>query len=300
VPVNFRITMRAESDSATVMDTVTIPVGGRMARSDLVLDQRAARGGLFTGTVVADSSMTPLPDAEVLVPTASRRATTNDRGAFRMADIPPGRHRIEVRRKGYTLASTEVEFAPSQVQQRKIVMVPGVLEEPATGSETNLIASFEENRKAGRGHFMTREDVAKVGSRRVSDLLMRIPGASVTRGRSNAGFPGTRVAVRSSGRGRPGEPGPEIKKGDAASGLYCPDEIEARSGIECGCYSQVFVNNMLMNRGNPSPPFDVNTIPTEHIEALEYYRSAAETPLKYSGSATQCGILVLWTKQRSP
>jgi hypothetical protein len=292
VPVNMALTLRAESDSAAVTNTVTIPPGGRMARADLTLDVQAERGGLFAGQVVADSSLTPLPDAEVLVPTANRRATTNERGAFRMVDVPAGRHRVEVRRKGYTLASTEIDFAANQVQQRRIVMQPGVLEEPAGGgTETNLIASFEENRKAGRGQFMTREDIAKVGTRRTSDVLTRVPGAAMVRGRSNAAFPGSRRAGGNAARGD------ASARSDAASGLYCPDDLEVRSGIECGCYSQVFVNNMLVNRGTPTPPFDVNAVPAELLEALEYYRSAAETPARYSGSAAQCGVLVLWTRR---
>jgi hypothetical protein len=164
-------------------------------------------------------------------------------------------------------------------------MQPGVLEEPApTVNERNLIASFEENRKAGRGHFLTRDEVAKIGSRRLSDVLNRIPGAPVMRGRSNAAFPG--VAFN---RGK--------STNAVAAGVYCPDDSESRSGIQCGCYTQVYVNNMLVNRGNPTPPFDINTVPAEQLEALEYYRSAAETPPKYSGSAAQCGILVLWTKR---
>ncbi|HEX7938789.1 MAG TPA: hypothetical protein VF483_07325, partial [Gemmatimonadaceae bacterium] len=182
---------------------------------------------------------------------------------------------------------------------------PGQLEEPvvAPGAEKTLIASFEENRKSGRGHFMTREDIAKVGTRRLADVLSRVPGAAVVHGRSNAGYPGTTRPPS-----KPGSPlgrGPDCDAGghcttprnDAAAGIYCPDDIESRSGIECGCYAQVYVNNMLMNRGNPAPPFDVNTVPTEQVEALEYYRSAAETPPRYSGSAAQCGVLVLWTKR---
>jgi hypothetical protein len=314
VPVNFKFTMRAESDSASAVDTVTIPAGGRMARANLALDRAVTRGGVFAGTVVADSASVPLPDAEITLPSINRRSMTNEKGAFRMADIPIGKHQVEVRRRGYTLASAEIEFAPNQTQHRKIVMQPGVLEEPPPAlNERNLIASFEENRRAGRGYFLTREELAKTGTRRMSDVVARIPGANVMRGRSNAGFPGAKASGarqggnvgRSPAGGGGGPPGAANQEGrntprsDAAAGIYCPDDVESRSGIECGCYSQVFVNNMLMNRGSPTPPFDVNTVATEQLDALEYYRSAAETPPKYSGSATQCGILVLWTK-RSP
>jgi hypothetical protein len=307
VPVNFKFTMRAESDSASAVDTITIPAGGRMARMNLALDRAASRGAVFAGTVVADSASVPLPDAEVLVPGLNRRVVTNERGAFRMADIPAGTHQVEVRRRGYTLASAAIEFAANQTQHRKIVMQPGVLEEPPpVVNERNLVASFEENRRAGRGFFLTREEMGRVGSRRMSDILTRVPGSNVMRGRSNAAYPGAKTpgsglrtnvsAGRSPGSGD-GVDG--VRRNDASSGVYCPDDVEARSGIQCGCYAQVYINNMLMNRGSPTPPFDVNSVAAEHVDALEYYRSASETPPKYSGPSAQCGILVLWTK-RSP
>jgi len=83
------------------------------------------------------------------------------------------------------------------------------------------------------------------------------------------------------------------------------------SGNACG-NTQIFVTNSQSCPDTPNTTgadggtqdvvigtIDINTIATEQLDALEYYRSAAETPPKYSGSATQCGILVLWTK-RSP
>ena len=199
VPVNMALVVRAEWDSGGASGTITIPTGGRMARADLALDRSAERGGMFRGVVVADSTMTPLPDAEILLPSVNRRTTTNELGAFLMADIPVGAHAVQVRRTGYTVASAEITFAPHQIQQRRIVMSPGAVDAaPAVGIERNLIASFEENRRAGLGYFMTREDIGKLGRRRMREVLARIPGAS-----------------------------------------------DARE-----CFPQVYVNNLLMNRGN--------------------------------------------------
>jgi len=40
-------------------------------------------------------------------------------------------------------------------------------------------------------------------------------------------------------------------------------------GITCACYAQVYLDGQNMNPGYPAEPFDVNSIPTHQIEAIE-------------------------------
>ncbi|HEY2165473.1 MAG TPA: hypothetical protein VGH04_15860, partial [Gemmatimonadaceae bacterium] len=48
------------------------------------------------------------------------------------------------------------------------------------------------------------------------------------------------------------------------------------------------------------PLFDVNSIGVTNIEAIEYYASSAEAPLKYSVLNSQCGVLVIHTIRYHP
>ena len=68
--------------------------------------------------------------------------------------------------------------------------------------------------------------------------------------------------------------------------------------MQCGCYAQVYIDGSLMNRGNPTPPFNVNELLIGNIEAIEFYASPALTPMRYS-SSSPCGVLVIWSR-RSP
>jgi hypothetical protein len=45
------------------------------------------------------------------------------------------------------------------------------------------------------------------------------------------------------------------------------------------------------------PLFDVNSIAPDRIEAIEFYSSPAQTPAKYSGLGSVCGVLVIYTRR---
>src|SRR5207244_4270167 len=80
---------------------VRVPANGRIMRADLSLDREAPKLAVFTG-VVTDSAQQPLAGAQVVLPGLAKAATTDARGAFRIADLPGGEHDVEVRRVGYS------------------------------------------------------------------------------------------------------------------------------------------------------------------------------------------------------
>src|SRR4029453_6075108 len=57
---------------------------------------------------VADSPGTPVPSAQVTFVELARGATTDARGGFVFADVPPGRYTIVARRLGYAPSSRTV------------------------------------------------------------------------------------------------------------------------------------------------------------------------------------------------
>jgi hypothetical protein len=81
-------------------------------------------------------------------------------------------------------------------------------------------------------------------------------------------------------------------------GIYVPELWESRQlKMPIGCYAQVYLDDLLMNRTRPTEPFDVNTIAIERIEAIEWYSGPSQLPLKYSQLDARCGVLVLWTRR---
>ena len=63
------------------------------------------------------------------------------------------------------------------------------------------------------------------------------------------------------------------------------------------CYAQVYVDGVLMNPGDPAPPYALDQITTDRVQAIEYYAGAAQTPARYSRAGSLCGALVIWTRR---
>ena len=300
LPVNTALALRAAADSAQSAEpsVVRLSPGSRLARTQLRLEsaaQLALRGAVFTGVVVFDSTRAPIIGAEVAVPDLAKSVLTDATGSFRLTGIPAGEHQIVVRRMGYGAADTRLTFRGNETLERRIVLGRAIVLEPVVVAEHSVdraMASFEENRRIGLGHFMTRAQLAKLEGVSLGSILEQLPGATIIRGNGGAW-------VRSS-----------RSFGFAA---IPPDPFDAFQGAPpAACYSQVYLDNTLVfagrveeepgSRGGSGqkhwePLFNLNSINPAQIEAIEFYASPAETPLKYSGMESHCGVVVIWTRR---
>lgn len=137
--------------------------------------------------------------------------------------------------------------------------------------------TFEENRRAGLGHFITRDELAKSEGLKIGDVLSMVQGAGVVRGRTSGAW--------------------VMAKRSVSSAVYRPDTAEMLRGIVVGCYAQVYLDGQLQNPTQPTEPFDVNSIPITQIEAVEWYASPAQTPARYARLGSPCGVLVIHTRR---
>jgi len=65
-----------------------------------------------------------------------------------------------------------------------------------------------------------------------------------------------------------------------------------------GCYPPVYLDDMVLYNGDEGGVVpDLSTFAPHQLEAVEYYKSAAQTPLKYSRLNSQCGVLVLHSRR---
>jgi hypothetical protein len=275
-----------------------IAPGERLARAELVLDSAAhgtaahdtaARGlASLAGVVLADSTRTPLAGVEVALPDLARRALTDDGGAFRLADIPPGTHRVLVRRLGYGPLDTTLAFAPNARVDRRVLLGRVTTLDSVIVSEQRAPAlpDFEANRRLGIGRFLTRDDLAQQTGKRLSDVLRSMPGLTVLAGTGGRAWIASGHGQRSLGCHRPERDG-EVR------GIDPP--------APCGtCYPHVYLDGVLLSRTTIP---DVGRFTPDEIEAVEYYASAAQVPARYTdvstASSASCGVLVLHTR-RSP
>jgi hypothetical protein len=290
VPVNTALVLTAETDGARATAVeVRIPPNGRFARAELVLEPQAVRTAVFTGTVLVDSTRQPVVGAQVTLPELARTTLTNERGMFRLADLPPGVQHVLVRRIGYGALDTHVAFEAGQTADHDVYLSRVTLLDSVvtTARLTDwALDDFEANRKLGLGHFITRDDLAKHEGVLTASVLQQIPGLQIVGGH------GTHAWIRSTH--------------GAASlvGGAMPDMFDqSRGAPSASCWAQVYLDDVLLfgNRITPDkrfePLFDVNSIAPSQIESIEYYAGPAQTPAKYSMLNSACGVLVIHTRR---
>jgi hypothetical protein len=303
VPMNTAVKLRAVADGAETAEQTTVQLqgGARLARTDLTLDRfetLAARGSVFTGVVVADSTHAPIPLADVALPELNKSETTNSRGEFRITGIPAGEHRVSVRRIGYGAADTRVRFNGKETVERRVVLGRAITLETVqvtASASDKLRQSFDENKRIGLGHFMEREEIAKYDGMELATVLQNIPTTGVANGNGHSWV---------TSRRRPPPLCPPHPQGDTclqSHGFYIPEYLEAMQGMPVECWALVYLDGVLQNgTREPTEPFDLKRIPPERIDRMEFYAGAAETPAQYSRMGSACGVLVIWTRRFEP
>lgn len=277
-------------DSPATIADVRVPSAGDVR---LLMAERNRAG--FAGQVLADSSERPILDAEVLFPGLSISVRTDTSGRFRLSEIPAGVHRVVVRKLGFAPFEAPVYFTGGRIAQRRVLLsrltTLDTARITADAAVSRLPRSFEDNRNVGLGHFITRADLEMYDGASLQLVLSRIPSLALVSGRQGQAWIQSNRSRSLLNRCPPPRPltAPPVVGGSS----YCVDRSEASRGMKSGCYARVYFDGVLMNPGYPSEPFDVNAIAPSQVEALEFYSGPAQTPAKYSGLNSACGVFVI-------
>ena len=228
----------------------------------------AQRSAILRGQVVTDSADRPIAGAEVSIPAHNISAAADSAGMFRLVGIPLGRSIVWVRRLGFAPVSAVLTFAAGDTLERDFVLsrvvtrLPGVQVNTPAPVATKL-ADFERRRKAGFGHFMTRDQVATMETYRMAEILELIPGTRIQRPNTGAGayVAGPRASM---GAGRV-------------------------------CYAAVVIDGTIVYDGS-GPLFDINMVAPSQVAGIEYYGGPATVPAEYRSARASCGMVLLWTR----
>lgn len=273
---------------------IIISVLAMIAGSATASGQTARGLATFSGVVMSDSTHAPIAGADVSLPDLGKTTVADAQGSFRIDSIPPGDHQVRVRAIGYGAADTALAFKENETVRRRVLLGRAVTLEPMSVEATRpLLPSFEENRKLGLGHFLTRADLAAREDMSLLSFLEQMNGMRVIHG--NGGHAWV-MSTHSAGSVNP-----------------VPPQIEdsMQGAPRSRCWSKVYLNDLLVfsgrlleERGRSGglsarwePLFDVSPFSAYQVEAIEYYAGAAETPLKYQRSDPSCGVLVIWTRR---
>jgi CarboxypepD_reg-like domain len=282
VPVNTELSIAATGADAESPEpeAVRIPRSMRYAQTDVGLARLPAGRAVLSGTVLIDSTTQPVASAEVMLPDLGLVVRSSESGSFRLGEIPAGVHRVVVRRLGLVSLETVLTFGSGEHVERRFAMArAAVLDSMRVVADATprAMLTFEEHRKLGLGHFLTRADLAKADGQTMGAVLRSLSGVRL--------LPGTSTQLwAASARNR--------------ATARTVDRADRLAGARRDCYATVYLNNATVYAGrNEEPLFDVNTIRPDQLEAVEYYAGAAETPLEYGTLDSTCGVLVLWTRR---
>lgn len=265
--------------------------GGTIVRADLLVEAGRGQTATFTGRILADSLERPIEGAEIFLPDFMKLARSGTDGAFSIRGIPAGEQHVVVRRVGYGPLDTRIAFTADAVVDRKIFLTRSVVLDSVIVTDRRTdrsLADFEDNRRIGLGRFIDRAELAKQPDAKLSRVVAQLPGLRLAFGTGGrAWITGTRKAPP------PCPPGPGGGQCFESSGWYVPDKSETARGMKIACYAQVYIDGVLMNHGKPTPPFEASEVFADQVEALEWYAGPSETPTRYAGLNSDCGVLVV-------
>jgi len=231
---------------------------------------KAQTATLF-GLVMRDSLGHELSGAEVTLAGMPRAVLTNMRGGFRIDALPPGRYALAIRHVGFRQFTDTIEVAAGQRLEREFVMTEQAQEldsvrvsAPETKYLSPMLRGFEERRKAGRGGYF------------ITDSLLRRNDERNMGGVVAASAPGVMLI-------------------SAAGYTYL---ASSRKGGKC--WVAVYIDGVRIydaTMGMISRP-DFNRIAVREYAAVEFYPGDASLPLQYSNRGSDCGTLLLWTRER--
>lgn len=253
----------------------------------------ASQGTDVRGTVVAFRTAVPIAGVEVGIAALGLTARTDSAGAFVFRGVVPGTHRFSARLLGYQMFLADFPIGTTAGPPLRIVLLPlqrlDSVEVVATPL-TNALLEFEEHRRVGLGRFLTRDEIKAYDGMRMSSVLPNLSSVQLVR----TGQRALLLSRRSTVGGACGNPRSGSVPG---SPMYTPSLYEANRGVPCACFAQVYLDGTLQNPGTPAEPFDVNSIPVERIEAIEWYAGPSQTPVQYTRLNSACGVLVIHTRR---
>ncbi|MDX2060903.1 MAG: carboxypeptidase regulatory-like domain-containing protein [Gemmatimonadales bacterium] len=268
-----------EGGTARPVGDATVAMGEAVTR----LRTGPAVSGDVRGRVVGPDR-TPIAGAEVAIAEIDTTLTTDAEGRFELRDLPAGRLRLRIRAVGFVPMAIAMSLREGRrlvdttvVLARAAQLLDSVVVTAKTPTfEAGKMADVERRRRAGFGRFLTREvlhDPLQGGL----DIQLRR-------------FSRMRMAPLCGGRGFA-----------PASATRGTPPVRVRCGnVELNdCFMAVYLDGALYwspDMGGVVQPPDFATFVPTQFEAIEIYRSAAETPIEFTGPTAGCGVVLLWTR----
>jgi carboxypeptidase family protein/TonB-dependent receptor-like protein len=147
----------------------------------------ASRGAAsISGQVVNQESRAPVGGAIVNLVGMHLHTATDSAGHFNHSSLVAGTYIVEIRAIGYGVTSWVIRLREGEIVDYVFEVVPlgvdlnPVVVEGQPGYFQRRMQEFEERRHAGRGIFITEEQIAASHANTVADLLRGVPGVRLS------------------------------------------------------------------------------------------------------------------------
>ena len=229
----------------------------------------APAAGLHAQTVVGvvtDTSGVALAGVELfLVDLARAPVRTTATGVFTLGGVGEGRHRLRARRMGYQALDVTITLDARDTLSLALELLPV----PQRLADVRVVETdrtgFEERRRraAGGGTFISREQIDSRTLTQVSELLRRAPTIDVL----------------------PADP--PLNNGRET-------RLSSRRARAGSCTPRVFLD------GSPVEQTALGSLSVDAIQAIEIYAGGAGMPARFIRNGSDCGAVVVWTRDQLP
>jgi TonB family protein len=221
----------------------------------------SAGQAILTGTVT-DTSGVPISGAEITVEGSRANTRSDERGNFRLTDLPMGTTSVTVRRLGFASFKVGVQISQPSGAQLTVRMTPVstslppvVVRADRMNYRGRLAGYYARLEKKSAGYFITREQIDRERPSTMGQLLQTVPGLRASRGRG--GITGVRM------RGRT-------------------------------CWPLVWVDGTPM----PAGEVDLDAFVPSSIQGIELYLGSTTAPVNYmyDRDVSSCGTILVWSR----
>lgn len=253
----------------------------------------------LSGAINGGPGSGPISNVEIVIREAGIRAYSDSAGHYRIVGLPRGAYWVLARKVGFdadsmkVVITAETNISLSFVLRPQVTVLDTIKSRVSAPYISSQLRGFEERRRSGQGYFVAEQDLRKFDHTSLPAVLSRVPGLRVTgyRGASyvqssrNAGGGGFAILGPSKSSSRPGCDGSRADPCD----LNSPR----------GCWVAVYLDGIPIFTGPPGNAPDFARMQVNEYAAVEYYSGGARIPVQFgSGKSSDCGVLLLWTRER--
>lgn len=234
----------------------------------------------------------PLEGVEVSDAFNGNKSLTTKTGTVSLFFLPDGGGVVRLKKIGYEVQTLTVAISPADTTPitvmltRAQALAPVVVKDSAVNKPSARMAGFEARRASGFGHFMT-DTIFRAHENQV--LASLIPGH----------MPGLQVVVGPGGKKFLAS-GRKQCAGFAFLGRSANGKNDCDPTKQPSCYVSVYVDGVRIYdaaQDNGMLP-DFERMSAIDYAAAEFYQGASIPPEFNSSANSDCGVLLLWTREK--